>query len=1283
MAKIVDFFSNCRVRSKLTALITLFLINLIILGSVVNLLLKSSQTITIVTSEHRVFNENRSLGIEHFYSYKIGGDPQDLEKAQAYFAKAFSISNTFAVIDSILANSTHDEWIGPVYDIFKEGVGYDIKKVELMADQIQFFSKISPGKMAQAQVVSLQAAQKVKRIMELIDALGNEISDEEFAGLQQEFANVNELSELFTSKIFALGNLLQKVYFLIITILILALGAVATFFSIKIANSIAHPINKLADNFKQIASGNLQSSVNIQSNNEIGDLSKAFSKIQLGLLDIVEYSKKVANGDFSAKLTPKSDADELTLALNRMADDLKKAKQKTEKETWIQQGKNRLEDEIRGNPTVRELSAKIIGFLSEFLGFEMGAVYVYDDVLEHLEFTGSIGLNKEEVQKFVKPGEDGLIGRAALQKTLQIIDTTGKYQKINSATGEIKPEKLYLLPLHTQSGLKAVFEFAAIKPLDELQVEFLTAVSEQVSVNLKAAVARFRNSELLDKTLEQSEILKQREDELKSTNEELKSQEEELRVANEELAEHTKILRESEKSLQVQQEELKVTNEELEVKTKLLEQQKNDIAEKNEHLEKTQQELVQKANELQQASQYKSEFLANMSHELRTPLNSLLILSKLLGDNKDGNLTADQVKSANIIHKSGKDLLELISEILDLSKIEAGKMNFDFNDIPSESIKNELAQSFMPVAENKGLSLTVKMAPVFPEMLFTDQQRLLQILKNILSNAFKFTFSGGIEINFGIPEPGTLFSKPFLNSNNSCFIAVSDTGVGIPKDKLDFIFEAFQQADGSISRKFGGTGLGLSISRELIRVLGGEIKVESTEDHGSTFTLFLPTDPRLVGYSTIKKPEQIEVIAPENANSKAVSKEEEAGQKRQPKSDQAEIPYFIADDRENPDLKTLVLIIHSEKNTAEELLAQCRKINFKAVVAKTIADGIVLAEKFRPKAIIVSAALKSPGEYDKLKNSKSTAKLPVHQVSILEENMLEELEELVTPETDAAQNYAGSVERKLTTEFRHVLVVEDDPVAQHAIHQLFRNKDIIVHEAKTGMQAYEMISAKPFDCVILDLGLPDFSGHELLEKLKSDGITIPNVIIHTARELLPSEIRELNNYSDSIVIKGVKSDERLMDEVSLFLHQVAKKIPKTASFSTVQTDSKTSVFKGKKILLVDDDIRNIFALAQILEEKEIEILEAENGQVAIDVLEKNPDIDLVLMDIMMPVLDGYKAMKKIRLTPEIAHVPIITLTAKAMKEDFQKAIDSGANDYISKPVDIDKLFELLKIWLFR
>jgi CheY-like chemotaxis protein len=377
-----------------------------------------------------------------------------------------------------------------------------------------------------------------------------------------------------------------------------------------------------------------------------------------------------------------------------------------------------------------------------------------------------------------------------------------------------------------------------------------------------------------------------------------------------------------------------------------------------------------------------------------------------------------------------------------------------------------------------------------------------------------------------------------------------------------------------------------------------------------------------------------------------------------------------------------VLIIHPDEKKATELLKQCHKISFIAVVAASINNGILLAEKYAPKAIIIAAELNTPKEYEKLITNKSTCQIPIHHVSRVEEDTLNHVEELITPSSNENNAVLNNIESRLINEFDQVLIVEDDPATQLALHLLFKNKNIIIHEAKTGKQAYEMITTKKFDCVILDLGLPDFSGTVLLEKLNSNKIPIPYVIIHTARELTKTEIRELNKYSDSIVIKGIKSDERLMDEVSLFLHQIKNKHPET-SVSVTNDFSANSGFKGKKILLVDDDIRNIFALAQILEEKEIEILEAENGEVAIEVLKNNSDIDLILMDIMMPVMDGYNAMKIIRSMPEIKNIPIITLTAKAMKEDYQKAIDCGANDYISKPLDIEKLFELLKIWLFK
>ncbi|MBN1822552.1 MAG: response regulator, partial [Prolixibacteraceae bacterium] len=1362
---------------------------------------------------------------------------------------------------------------------------------------------------------------------------------------------------------------------------------------------------KITENFKELAKGNLNTSIPIRTKNEIGELSIASQKIQNEMKRIVSYSKKVSNGDFSSELTPLSKDDEISAALNEMARNLREVNHRLENEKWIQNGINKLENLMRGNFSVRELSTRIITYLSQFLEFPLGAVYVYDEVLKHYEFTGSIGLNPEQVQKFIKPGE-GLIGKTADTKSIQILNTFNKYHKIFSATGEINPEKLYLIPLAHNDQIQAVIEIAAPEEFNELKMQFIKEAGESISINLNAAVARFRHKELLDKTLEQAGELQKREEELglnleenkamqvklrrqkalldamlgtlpdyiyfkdenskflrisesmvslfsakssdeiigkddfdfhpekdaqryfneekeimatgkgfideirqgvnekgeelwtsvsklpmydetgkcigtfgiskditsikklevevkeqndnlldnkkqleetiseikqiqdqllqekalvdsllenipdaiyfkdneskflkvsrsmreifkssgnidliglsdfdiqdqehaqkafddeqeimktgkpkvgyveketmndgsvryvlstkmpyfdgkgnvigtfgisrditqlkqleleiqeqneelktqqeklsqankeltaqeeelRTSNEELKSQEEELRVANEELAEQTKILTESEKNLQIQQEELRVANEELEHKTTELEEQKKEITKKNNSLLKIQDELKQKAKELEMASQYKSEFLANMSHELRTPLNSMLILSKLLAGNKKQNLTEEQIKSVNIIHKSGKDLLELINEILDLSKIEAGKMTYEFLDIASEDIRSEISFGFKTVIEDKGLSLNIEKSENFPAKIFSDRQRLMQIIKNLLSNAIKFTSSGGIKVKMGIPDDQTNFRSQHLNSRNTFFIEVEDTGVGIPQNKVEDIFEAFQQADGSISRKFGGTGLGLSISKQLVNVLGGEIHVKSKEGVGSSFIIFLPTERNLVG--SILETENDKAVKPASKNEKRLDNQiVEIKEEKETKELIPEIPFFIEDDRGKYTGDIKILIIHPDKAKAQKLLELCHRKKFNVLASSNIADGIILAKKYQPKAVILAAALNEPKDLEKLKNNTFTSRLPIHLVTKIEDNTLSDLDELKTPESEDFSNYSQNLESKINKEFNQVLVVEDDPATLEAIHLLFEEKDIIIHDAKNGQQAFDLISAKTFDCIILDLGLPDFSGQELLKKLSAENIPVPNVIIHTARELTEKELRELHKYSDSIVIKGVKSDERLMDEVSLFLHQVANTLPKSAR--PVMIDENDEGYKGKKILVVDDDIRNIFAVAQILEEKEIEVLEAENGEVALEVLKENSDIDLVLMDIMMPVMDGYEAMSRIRSMPEFENIPIITLTAKAMKEDYQKAIDHGANDYISKPVDIDKLFSLLKIWLFK
>jgi PAS domain S-box-containing protein len=1448
MSNFLGHFANYKVKTKLVILNIIFLVSLILLGSVVNLLFKSSQTITILTSEHKQFLEEQGLGLEYFYRYKLSGNKAELNQSVIHLTKANDIASTFGIIDSLLNVMPKNEWLPYMFNIYGEGVSFDKSKIELMGDQIKIFSKINPKMLSEITLVSKDASNYLDNLIQLIGSPVSEANNNQIAEIQSYETEIKNLSGIFTQKLFSLSNYLFNLLFILILILVIILGGIVTFISVRISNSISKPINKLADNFKKIAVGNLTTSVNIDSKNEIGDLSNAFLKIQIGLQEIVSYSKKVAKGDYSTKLEPKSEVDELTVSLNKMADKLAEIKLKTEKENWIQKGVNGLDDEMRGNWTVRDLSKKIISYLSNFLGFEIGAIYVYDEVLEHLELTGSIGLNTTELQQIVQIGE-GLIGNAASQDSLQMLNTKNKYHKVFSASGEMIPEKIFLLPVHFNNYIQAVIEIAPINELSENKIEFLNLIKDKISVNLNASVVRYRNLELLEKTLEQSKILREREDdlvknlaeikniqgkliqekalldamlqtipdyvyfkdldskflrisdsmvhlfevnstekiigksdfdfhtkenankyfeeeqkiirekrgfiddirqgidenkdvlwtsvtklpmfdetgkcigtfgisknvteikqyeveineqykkleekqnelsvlnnelnfqkeELKNINEELKAQEEELRVANEELADQTKILSKSEKSLQVQQEELKVINEELELKSNELEIQKVAITDKNSYLVKAQKELEQKAKELELASQYKSEFLANMSHELRTPLNSLLILSKLLENNKSGNLNDDQVKSAGIIYKSGKDLLELINEILDLSKIEAGKMSFEFSNVLSEDIITEIDHGFKPVAESKGLYLELYPSEQFPKTIYTDKQRLIQIIRNILSNAFKFTVSGGIKIKFGIPKANIKFASPQLNMHNTCYVSVEDTGVGIPKNKFDSIFEAFQQADGSISRKFGGTGLGLSISKELIRVLGGEIQVESKENIGSVFTIFLPLNNNLTETENNTKLESIsknKLATRSNPSVKTdISVEKTI-------SIQQKIPVFIEDDRESKFNGMALLIIHPDKEKAKELLFHCRQKNFNAVVAGNISDSIKLAEKYSPKAIIMAEEINLPAEYEKLKNNIYTSNIPIHHVNRFDDTFFDNLEELKTPSTVDTQVPSNDIQNLIGVEFKQILIVEDDHSTQQALHLMLKNKDLIIHDARTGKQAFEMISAKQFDCVILDLGLPDFSGIELLEKLNAHKIQLPYIIIHTARELTKSEIKKLNQYSESIVIKGIKSDDRLMDELSIFLHHVENKQPKK-QLSKSSDFSAKPIFKGKKILLVDDDIRNTFALAQILEEKGVEIFEAENGEVAIETLKNNKDIDLILMDIMMPIMDGYETMKIIRQMPDFQKIPIITLTAKAMKEDYQKAIDSGANDYISKPLDTDKLFELLKIWLFK
>ena len=637
----------------------------------------------------------------------------------------------------------------------------------------------------------------------------------------------------------------------------------------------------------------------------------------------------------------------------------------------------------------------------------------------------------------------------------------------------------------------------------------------------------------------------------------------------------------------------------------------------------------------------------------------------------------EQVKSLKIIYKSGIDLLNLINEILDLSKIEAGKMTIDFNDVQIDEIKAEIFSLFEPVAKDKNLDFSVRIDENVPSVVNTDRQRVMQILKNLLSNAFKFTSKGAVKVDFGIADSHCLIRSERLKNNGAYYIAVEDTGVGIPDNQKEAIFNAFQQADGSISRKYGGTGLGLSISKEFSSLLGGEIHLKSEEGKGSTFTIYLPLGKKSIELTDKQAEKEVEQV------NNSTEKKGIMPSCEQNNEEVLELPQFINDDRYLKSGSSMVLIIHPNEMQAKQIVEKCRARNFKAIVGESVYDGVMLAENFLPKAILISLDPAVYKDIDQLKNHPITRNIPVHVISPFDnESSGGSIDQLKTLEAMSFDSTFDQLYRELSVPSQKILIVEDDFVTRQVIHQLLEKENVTIMDAGNGSQALFAIRNENFDCVILDLGLPDFSGKELLLKLKAEKIRIPNTIIYTGREINREELKELQKFTNSIVIKGIKSDERLMDEVTLFLHQVANELPGKKEKCRKNSEDQ-SLFKGKKVLIVDDDIRNTFALAQILEEKEIDVVEAENGLDALDRLRENKDIDLVLMDIMMPEMDGYQAMEAIRKMGGISEIPIITITAKAMKDDYEKAIRAGANDYITKPVDEEKLFSLLKIWLYQ
>lgn len=1254
-------FKGLRIRNKLRILSFISILSIVALGLISNYFFKTSMVLGLVINAERVHNNTFQAGIEDFYKFQILGNTQWLDSAVAKIESANQMAYNFGTIDQLM-KLPEKEYIGILLQNYAEAYNYKRSNAYLMASRIKLFLVLKVDKLAESQKVALNGYQLGEIIKNKLLSHRNDSTLASVNDLQEDLQKMRIFYRDFAVNISSLNDFANNLLFIGISLVVLLLVFSVALVSTLITRSIAQPVQEMVEKFRVIAKGNLSTEIRIDTTNEIGELASSFREIQEGLRQVIDHTKKVASGDYSSAIAPRSTEDELSIALNKMVGQLKESYEKAQQDSWFKSGINLLNGKLSGDQHLTDISGNALSFMMDFLHSQLGSIHLYNDEYQFLQLTSYTGFNPKKLKERIKLNE-GLTGRAGAEKRMILLsDISDETYVTYSSSGEFMPRQVVVMPLIFNDTLVGVLELSSLHSYSEQEIHFLHDASEIIAINLSSASNALKTNKLLQKTQEQAS--------------ELQVQQEELRVANEELIEHTQVLTESEKRLQVQQEELRVANEELEERTRQLEIQKDDISLKNKDLRDTRDKLELKAKELQQSSQYKSEFLANMSHELRTPLNSLLILSNLLSNNKKGNLTDDQVRSAKIIYKSGTDLLHLINEVLDLSKIEAGKMSVEMAAVRTTELKEEIMMNFNATAEDKKLKFEVHLAEGFAEQIETDRYRLMQVVKNLLSNAFKFTVTGSITVDFKLTPAHQIFRNPALDVSNSCCIRVTDTGVGIPAEKMEAIFEAFQQADGSISRKFGGTGLGLSISKELVRMLGGEIQLESKVNKGSSFYIYLPIHQPsgsviTAGSITIQPEEQVigKAVGSFNGN--------EIDQKKV-------LPYFIDDDRDHVMDEPTVLIIHPSQKQAEKFRQQARAKNYKVIAAATIQDGLLLAEKFRPLAIMLAlelATTKGEKNYQKLKAHPLVRKLPVHLISSIEYIETGEDNQLKTLETIEFADALNRLESQLNAHSKRILVIEDDMVTRLLVKELLKELDLEIREAKFAQDAYEIMTKENFDCIILDLGLPDYSGKELLEKLKLNGIPIPKVIVYTGAELSKEELKSLSNYTSTIILKGIKSDERLMDEVTLFLHQVLKTNP-GIKIKTTMMDGD-SLFKGKKILVVDDEIRNVFALGKVLEEKDIEVLEAENGQMAIDMLNEHTDIDLVIMDVMMPVMNGYEAMRIIRSSPATSNVPIICLTAKAMKEDHENALKNGANDYLSKPLNEEKLFAMLKIWLYK
>jgi CheY-like chemotaxis protein/putative methionine-R-sulfoxide reductase with GAF domain len=960
-------------------------------------------------------------------------------------------------------------------------------------------------------------------------------------------------------------------------------------------------LHHVASVMRAVTEGDLERHIDLAGPSDILGLS--LNDLVDSLRGVAREMETIAGGDYSAQPSPRSDKDQLGKSLQAMTRALREAAERNDRQMWLAEQETALSQAMSGNPTMRELAQRVLALLCRALSAQVGAQYVAEDGGATLRLAGAYA-GASGMREHWRLGE-GLVGQVALDKRLIVVtDIPEDGLAIHWGLGQTPPRHLLIFPLLHEGETRGVIELGAIKPFCEKRLAILDFVSSGVGQAISSAEARGRIEQLLEESRAQGE--------------ELTAQQEELRQVNDTLEEHTR-------ALELQKENLLATES----------------------------ALRQKAVELERASRYKSEFLANMSHELRTPLNSSLILAKLLVDNRDGNLAPEQIKYAQSIYSAGNDLLVLINDILDLSKIEAGKIELDMAPTAISTLLADLERRFEPLAAERRLQFSISVEPGAPDMIETDRQRLQQILSNLLANAVKFTERGGVRLIVR------------RESAQRVAFVVEDTGIGIADDQQETIFQVFRQANGGINRKFGGAGLGLSISREFAELLGGALSVRSAPGQGSTFSLLLP-------------------LRADGAAALAVRREEP------PPSPVAPAPAPISDDRDEiTDSRRVALIVEDDPAFAEILRDLARELGFKCIVAGSAGDALTLARRFRPQAVLLDIGLPDQSGLtvlELLKRDPAVRHAPIHVVSMHDyQKVAREMGAVGYILKPAKREQLVSAFRLLEDRLdrdKSILIVEDEGVQRTALMELLSSAGVEIVAVATAEDASREIDARPFDCVVLDLMLPGVSGFEFLERMSRDETRVaPPVIIYTARSLSMDEEQKLRRLSKSIIIKGARSPERLIEETTLFLHQAESKLSPEQQHMLEIARSRDSVLDGRHVLLVEDDVRNIFSLTAVLEREGMTVQIARNGKEALERIDRDPTIDLVLMDLMMPEMDGLAAMRAIREREDKAALPIIALTAKAMPDDRAQCLSAGANDYISKPIDVEKLLSLIRVWM--